>query len=212
MMFTKRIFAILAMAALCGCSGGGSKEASKIEEGEKVASNPLGQMSQFAKAMSDLEKVQTDLKEMKPVDAVPFSELLAFLPEAPSGWEAEKPRGESKQMGDWKFSQARRRYTSGGKSIEVEIQDWAFQQALYAPFFLSASFSEESTEGYNKGIKLNEDPGREEYQFEARRGTLSLLAGKRFLTGIKGSGIEAAELREWLDRIDLAGLRAKAQQ
>lgn len=202
--------AAILFAALWGCSSG-SKESEKIKEGEQVAKTPFGALSQLAKAGSELEKIQKDLENMKPVDPVHFNELIAFLPEAPAGWEAGKPQGESNQMGDWKFSQVRRSYNSGDKSMQVEIQDWAYQYGLYAPFFLAASFSQETTEGYNKGIKMGDDPGREEFENEAKRGTLSLLIGKRFLVGIKGEGIESAELRQWLDRMDTNGLRAKAQ-
>lgn len=201
---------VAALAFTLVSCGGGSQESTKIEEGENLSKNPLGAISQLAKAGSDLEKVQKELEQMKPVDPLPFNDLIAFLPEPPAGWQAEKPRGESSQMGEWKFSQASRQYSAGDQSMTIEIMDWAYHSGLYAPFFLTAGFSQESTEGYNKGIKIGEDPGREEYQHEAKNGTLSLLVGKRFLLSIKGSGVAAPELRQWLDRVNTAGLRAKA--
>jgi hypothetical protein len=210
-MRIQRFFPIFPlMLALAACSGG-SKPSSDIKEGENLSSNPIGQVRQFSQALSEFEQVQKELENMKPVDPLPFSDLMAMLPDAPAGWEAEKPTGESTQMGEWKFAQARRSYRSGDKTIDIEIQDWAYQYGLYAPFFLTASFSQETSEGYNKGIRIGQDPGREEYNYEGQRGTLSLLVGKRFLTGIKGSGIAAAELREWLDRLNVGALRAKAQ-
>lgn len=210
-MFRTNVWAAVAVIGLlAGCSKG-SKESSKIVEGEEVSKNPLTAMSQLAKAGSDLEKLQKELEEMKPVDPVSFSELIPFLPNAPVGWEADKARGETNQMGEWKFSQAERNYTAGEKSIEIQVADWAYNKALYAPFFLTAAFSQETSEGYNKGIRIGEDAGREEYQHEGKSGTLTLLVGKRFVVSVKGSGVEAAELRQWLDRINTAGLRAKAK-
>lgn len=197
------------IAALAAC--GGKKESETVVEGETLSKNPVGFAAQMAKAGSDLQSIQAELEKMKPVDAVSYTELLPFLPEPPSGWEGSKPKGQSNQMGDMKFSEAERDYTMGEKRMEVKITDWAFRQALYAPFFLMASFSQESTEGYNKGIKINDDPGREEYKNDSKNGDLSVLVGKRFLVSIKGNGIEAAELRQWWDRIDTKGLRAKAQ-
>jgi len=197
------------MAALAAC--GAKKEPEKVVEGEAISKNPVGFLSQMAKAGSDLEKIQKEMETMKPVDALSFTELMPFLPEPPSGWEASKPKGQSNQMGDMKFSEVEREYTMGDKRIEIKITDWAFRQALYAPFFLMASFSQESTEGYNKGIKIGEDPGREEYKSDSKNGDLSVLVGKRFLVAVKGGPIEAAELRQWWDRIDSKGLRAKAQ-
>ncbi len=197
------------IAALAAC--GGKKESETVVEGETLSKNPIGFAAQMAKAGSDLQSIQAELEKMKPVDAVSYTELLPFLPEPPSGWEGSKPKGQSNQMGDMKFSEAERDYTMGEKRMEVKITDWAFRQALYAPFFLMASFSQESTEGYNKGIKINDDPGREEYKNDSKNGDLSVLVGKRFLVSVKGNGIEAAELRQWWDRIDTKGLRAKAQ-
>ena len=75
-------------------------------------------------------------------------------------------------MGNFQISQASRRYENEaeGKTIDVDISDWAFNRAVYAPFFLASNFSQETTEGYNKGIKLGEDPGREEFHYERKTG------------------------------------------
>jgi outer membrane murein-binding lipoprotein Lpp len=199
--------ALVAALLLTGCS---KKDSSKIEEGEAVSSNPFGLARQIAKAGEDLEKIQKDLENMKPVDPIHFSELIKFLPEPPPGWESQPAKGTSNKMGEWSFTEVNRDYTQGDKRMEVKILDWAFRKELYATFFIAAAFSQESTEGYNKGIKIGDEPGREEYKNESKNGTLSMLVGKRFFVTIEGSNIEAAELRQWWDRIDAAGLRSKA--
>ncbi|MEP7366660.1 MAG: hypothetical protein ABI972_25670 [Acidobacteriota bacterium] len=204
------ITAFSLLAVLIGC--GSKKEPEKVVEGESISKNPVGFMAQMAKAGSDLEKVQKEMENMKPVEAVSFTELMPFLPEPPAGWEGQKPRGQSNTMGEWKFSEVERNYTMGEKRMEVKILDWAFRRELYAPFFMMASFSQESTEGYNKGIKINDDPGREEYKTDSKNGELSVLVGKRFLVSVRGNNIAAAELREWWDKVDTKALRAKAAQ
>ena len=196
----------LAVLALAGC---GKKESSKVVEGESVSKNPIGLARQLAKAGEDFEKIQKDLENMKPVDPVHFSELIKFLPEPPSGWESEAPKGSSNKMGEWSFTEVSRLYTQGEKRIEIQILDWAYHKELYATFFVTAGFSTEDTEGYNKGIKIGEDPGREEYKNASKHGALSMLVGKRFFLTITGDHIEAAELRQWWDRVNTAGLRAK---
>ncbi|MBI3698768.1 MAG: hypothetical protein HY238_28510 [Acidobacteria bacterium] len=192
---------------MAGCS---KKESSKVVEGETVSKNPLGLARQLAKAGQDFEKMQKDLENMKPVEPVHFSELIRFLPDAPSGWESEAPKGSSNTMGEWSFTEVSRHYTQGEKRIEIQILDWAYHKELYASFFVTAAFSTEDTEGYNKGIKIGDDPGREEYKTTSKHGVLSLLVGKRFFVTITGENIEAAELRQWWDRVNSAGLRAKA--
>ena len=202
--------AALAALALAAC-GGSKKESGKIQEGEAISKNPLSLARQAVKAGEEFEKIQKDLENMKPVEPVHFSELLKFLPEPPAGWEGQKPTGSSNKMGEWSFTQVERRYSQGEKRIEIQILDWAFHRELYAGFFVAAAFSQESTEGYNKGIKIGEDPGREEYKTAGKDGTLSVLVGKRFFVTIKGDNIEAAELREWWDRMDAKGLRGRSQ-
>jgi len=199
----------ITLLALAAC-GGGKKESSGVVEGENLSKNPLGMMGQLAKAGQDLEKIQKELENLKPTDPVHFNELLKFLPEPPSGWESQAPKGSTNNMGEWKFTEVNRDYTQGEKRIEVKILDWAFRKELYAGFFIAAAFSQETTEGYNKGIKIGEDPGREEYKTAGRNGTLSILVGKRFFVTIEGNGIDSAELRQWWDKLDAAGLRAKA--
>mgnify|MGYP001587382551 CR=1 FL=1 len=198
----------VALLALAGC---GKKESSKVQEGENISKNPFGLARQIAKAGEDLQKMQKELEDMKPVDPVHFSELLKFLPEPPSGWESQPAQGSSTKMGEWSFPQVERRYTQGDKRMEVQILDWAFHKELYASFFVAAAFSQETTEGYNKGIKIGEEPGREEYKTASKDGNLAVLVGKRFFVTIQGDNIEAAELRQWWDRLDTAGLRAKAK-
>ena len=196
------------LLALAAC--GGKKGSSQVVEGDTLSKNPFGAARQLVKAGEELEKMQKDLDSLKPVDPVHFKELLPFLPEPPAGWESEAPKGSTNSMGEWNFTEVNRSYTQGEKRMEVKILDWAFRKELYAGFFLAAAFSQETTEGYNKGLKIGEDPGREEYKTAERRGTLSILVGKRFFVTIEGNGIDSAELRQWWDRIDTKGLRTKA--
>jgi hypothetical protein len=207
---TTRRWTAAAVAALALAACGSKKESTKIVEGENISKNPIGAVRQLAKVGEDLEKAQKDLENMKPVDPVHFSELIKFLPEPPPGWESEAPKGASNQMGEWSFTEVDRRYSQGEKHIEIQIVDWAFHKEMYATFFVAAAFSQESTEGYNKGIKIGEEPGREEYKTAAKEGTLSVLVGKRFLVTIKGNNIDSGELRQWWDRLDTKALRAKA--
>lgn len=203
-------YCIICVALLAIAACGSKKESSAVVEGENPSKNPFGVARQLAKAGEDLEKIQKDLENLKPTDPVHFNELLKFLPEPPSGWESQAPKGSTNSMGDWKFTEVERDYTQGEKRFQVKILDWAFQKELYASFFIAAAFSQETTEGYNKGLKIGEDPGREEYKTAGRNGTLSILVGKRFLVTIEGNGIDSAELRQWWEKMDAAGLRAKA--
>ena len=169
------------------------------EEGVDI-SNPLGMLKALGGMAGDFQKMQEELETMEPVDPLPFQTLIdEALPETPNGWTAQKPRGSSNSMGDFKITQASRRYENqaDGKTIDVSISDWAFNRAVYAPFFIAANFNQETTEGYNKGIKLGDDPGREEFHYERERGERTVLYAKRYNIVVKGRGIQPEDLGEW---------------
>jgi hypothetical protein len=102
-------------------------------------------------------------------------------------------------MGDSNLPKPAGEYSSadGAKTITVTVADWAFNRAIYMPFLLAANFSQETTEGYNKGIKIGEDPGREEFTYASNSGKRTVLYGKRFNVDVDGRGIEPADLEQW---------------
>jgi hypothetical protein len=202
-------FVLVLVLGLAGC--GGSKEESQVtEEGVDVAKNPLGALGALADAGKDIEKLQAELEKMPPTEAVHFSTLINALPDVPGGWTAEDARGATNQMGDYKMSEASRRYSKegGDESVEVQIQDWAYNQAIYLPFMMQARFSQETTEGYSKGIKVGDDPGREEYTIASRSGQRSVLVNKRFNVQVRIDNMEAASLNEWWPRVKVSELPA----
>jgi hypothetical protein len=205
---------LILMLGLGGCGGSGDESSSEVtEEGVDVAKNPLGALGALAKAGQDIEKLQEELANMPPTEAVHFSVLVNALPDVPGGWTAEDAHGSTNEMGDYKMSEASRSYSkeSSEERVRVEIQDWAFNQAIYIPFLMQARFSQESTEGYSKGIKMGEDPGREEYTTASRSGQRSVLIHKRFHVQVRIDNMDAAAFDEWWPRVKVAELPAASQ-
>jgi hypothetical protein len=201
----------LTLIALAGCSGEDAtppEEKAVTEEGVDAGQNPLGALGALQDAAGDLEQLQKELESSGPAEPVHFSALLKALPDAPSGWQASEPRGATNQMGDFSMSTASREYTSEGKRMEIEIADWAYHQALYAPFIMGARFSQESTEGYNKGIKIGEHAGRDEYRFSDKSGQRSVLYNRRYFVSVKGQGVEPAAFDEWWGLVKTSELPA----
>ena len=176
-----------------------SEDEDKVtSEGVDVEKNPLSALSALGSLGSDLEKLQKDLESMPETEAISFTELIAALPDPPDGWEAAEAQGQTNQMGDFKISTASRVYTKGDQRVEVTLNDWAFRQMLYVPFIMSSKFSQESTDGYSKGITIGEDtPGREEHNTKQMSGKRQALLNKRYFIEIeqKGGGPEVYD--EW---------------
>lgn len=79
----------------------------------------------------------------------------------------------------------------------MTISDFAYNQLAYSGFTLAAAFSQESTEGYNRGITVGDDPGREEFDYDSQQGVRELLHGKRYHIRVEGEQIMPEDLEPW---------------
>ena len=193
----------LNLTLLFACSRSNTQsESLEVEEGINIRENPLGAIQKVAEYSKNADILDSKTDNQEPVQPISFKELINYLPDAPQGWTAKPPKGETNSLGNYSISQVNQTYTNKDKEISVSIFDWAFNSALYTPFLLTTEFSQESTDGYNKGIKIGNIPGREEYTYATKEGSLNLLVNQRFFIQIDGSNIEDTELREWWQLID----------
>jgi hypothetical protein len=197
------VAAALPFALLAAC---GRKE--KAGEGKELSKNPIAAMSQISEAAKKAAEAAKEASEMKPVDPVSFNALIPLLPAAPAGWTAEEPRGESSSAMGYRISEAERSYTKGGQHLHVKIVDGAYNSFLYAGVTMAAQFARESTEGYEKGVTIDGNPGVEKWSKASRRGELTVVVGKRFLVTVEASPVEAEFVRSVHGSIDKAKLAA----
>lgn len=179
---------------------------SEVEEGIDIEQNPWEAIQKVIELGKNINNISEKIINQESVEAISFKDLIEYLPETPLGWTADKPQGETNSWASYSISQVSQAYTRDSKQIKVSIFDWAFNSALYTPFLLSTEFSRESTEGYNKGIKIGDIPGREEYSYASKQGSLNLLVNSRFLIQIDGTNIEDLELRKWWQLMDYSSL------
>ncbi len=193
----------LPVLLLAACS---KKE--KATEGKELSKNPLAAMSQISEAAKKAADAAKEASEMKPVDPVNFAALLPFLPPAPAGFTAEEPRGETTAAMGFKISEVERRYAKEGQSLHVKIVDGAYNSFLYAGVTMAAQFSRESTEGFEKGVTIDGNPGVEKWSKADKRGELTVVVGKRFLVTIDASPVESGYVRSVYGTLDIAKLAA----
>ncbi|WP_019508835.1 hypothetical protein [Pleurocapsa sp. PCC 7319] len=198
--------AVLILVSGCGANENLKSSTSEVEEGVDINKDPLSAIQKVVKLGENASNIQQEIANKEPVEPITFKELLKYLPQAPKGWQADKPKGETNSFGNYSITQVNQRYSRGDKKMTVSIFDWAFNSALYVPFLLTTEFSQESTEGYNKGIKIGNIPGREEYSYSSKQGTLNLLVNNRFFVQIEGNNIEDSELQEWWQLFDQKSL------
>ncbi len=184
---------------------------SEVTEGVDFTKNPLKALGALQDMASEAEKLQQELENMTAVETLHFSQLIKVLPNVPPGWTATEPKGSTTQMGEAKVSNAKREYREEGtnRQVTVSIDDWAFHKLLYMPFFIGSKFSQESTDGYNKGITVGDSPGMENYTFKSKSGKRSLLIHKRYHVQISLRNAEPEGFNTWANRVKTNELPAQ---
>jgi hypothetical protein len=205
-----RTFVVLGACALVLLSGCRKKEEPEAE-GKELSKNPIAAFGQIQEAVKKAEQAAKEAQEMKPVEPVHFSKLIELLPKLPAGWEADgEPRGETTSAMGFSVSMAEQSYSQEGKSLRVKITDGAFNAPLYTVVTMAAQFARESTEGYEKGVTIDGNPGVEKWRKDGGDASLNVVVGKRYFVEIEGSGITPEIVRQvWgsVDRAKLAGLK-----
>lgn len=116
----------------------------------------------------------------------------------------KKPRGE-RMTAPVPFSQSETSYTKGDTRIDVKVVDSGFAPLLIMPWsmMLATGYSKETSEGYEKAIKVKDQPAFEKWNSESKNGELNILVNKRFLVSIECNGIaDMKALHEVADKMD----------
>jgi hypothetical protein len=145
-------------------------------------------------------------------DVVDYSKLLPILPDAPSGWRAEKPEGSTIDAGGFKLTNVHRDYKKGeGDSVPtaaISILD-SIANPEYATATTAAwNFNSTTTEGYSKSVIIDGNPGFEAFENESKHATLWVMIANRYFLQIELQHQDPKELQEWVKRIDLKKLAA----
>ena len=194
----------LVTAAALACGG----------DAQPAADNPLAQITAAAEQMQKAAENFTSGANRKPVPPVAFRELIEFLPEKLPGLKREEPTGETTAAGNWKYSQADVDFTSeDGKSrADVGIFDYAHIPLLYVPFnmFLNMNISRESTDGYERSMKIEGFPGYEKWGKNGSSEAVALV-GDRFIVKAEVRGMGEGAARKIVENIDLKDLASKGK-
>ncbi len=194
----------LPLALLLAC---GKKE--KVNEGKELSKNPITALGQLSDAAKKAAETAKEMQEMKPVDPVSFNALLPLLPVAPAGFTAAgEPRGETTQTMGVKVSEVERSYTKGDQHLRIKIVDGAYNPLIYAGVTMAAQFARESTEGFEKGVTIDGNPGIEKWNKSSKRGEIDVVVAKRFLVSIDASPVESDFARSVYNALEKAKLAA----
>jgi hypothetical protein len=174
--------------------------------------NPLAQLTAAAEQMQKAAEGLT--ADRKPVPPVAFRELIGFLPKQMPGMKADEPKGETTTAGSWQYSQAEVDFRSedGKRHVDVGNFDYAHIPMLYVPFtmMLNMNVARESTEGYEKSVKVKDYPAFEKW---SRNGSseIVVLVGDRFIVKSDTRGLGEGSAIKIVEGLNLKGLAAKGK-
>lgn len=141
---------------------------------------------------------------------VHFSKILPLLPDKVEGFTAEKPDGSTTSMAGFNMSVVSREYRKGEgddeQRVTIKISDGTGNEMFKAMHAAMPEFSNETTEGYEKGFKLDGNPAVEKYTTESKEGSLTVFLGGRFLVETETHGLDKDAMQTWLKKIDLKKL------
>jgi PGF-CTERM protein len=140
-------------------------------------------------------------------EAVHFSKLIEFLPDAPSGWEGEEPEGMTLTYEEGTWSMATESYSKTGTedvTADVAITDYAFYTVGWSAAW-QGFYAWESTEGYAKTTKVNGFPAWEIYDKDSNDYSLSVGINDRFMVLINTNS-DKDTLYAFANSIDYKGI------
>src|SRR5262249_6022836 len=145
-------------------------------------------------------------------DAVDYQKLLPILPEAPSGWTADKPEGSTEDVGGFKITNVHRDYRRGegekAPSTAISILDSVANPDDAKPPTEAWQSNSDTSEGYAKSVKIDGKPGFETFEKDTKHAALWVMIADRSFVQIELQNQEPGELQEWIKRVDLKKLAA----
>jgi len=143
-------------------------------------------------------------------DAVDYKKLIPILPEAPSGWTADKPEGSTEEVGGFKITNVHRDYRKGegadAPTVSISILDSVANPDYVTATTAAWAETSDTVEGYSKSVTIDGNPGFEAYENEQKHGSLWVMVAKRYFVEIELQKQDAKELEEWIKRVDLKKL------
>lgn len=171
------------------------------------------------KSMGDLEKSLDQLgknleninlnKDGEEYEVVNFRDLLDYLPTRLAGMKQQgDPEGETTKAFGFKFSQAEVTYKDGDRILDVTLIDSGGNSlaSLGAAAWTRVELDKESSRGYERTTTYKGHKAFEKYDSKSKKGEFHVFVDDRYLISIEGRNIEADDLENARDDMNLRKL------
>jgi hypothetical protein len=143
-------------------------------------------------------------------DVVDPAKIIPILPEAPSGWTAEKAEGSSEDVGGFKITNVHRDYQKGegadAPKAVINILDSVGSPEYVESVTAGWKESPESADGYAKKVTIDGNPGFEAYEKDQKQASLWVIVAKRYFVEVELTNLDPKELQNWIKLVDMKKL------
>ncbi|MBD3370262.1 hypothetical protein GF402_07870 [Candidatus Fermentibacteria bacterium] len=204
----------LGTAALVGCGGDGTEQAEETEE-EAVEEEASGGGASETEEEMEEEAVEPDAEEPgeatsgagtpETVDPVSWESLIELLPDAPSGWTADEPSGQTMSSPGFSTSMSERTYESEStdEDVEIVLVDNAYSENSPWATQFDTAFEFSSSDGHLRHTEVHGYPAIDIYSAPDDYDLL-VLVSERFFVSITSETEESRD--QFADLIDYAAL------
>ena len=145
-------------------------------------------------------------------DVVDPAKLIPILPDAPTGWTAEKAEGSSDDVGGFKITNVHRDYRKG-EGTDALTASISILDSVANPDYVEATSAawnqnSETPEGYSKSVTIDGNHGFEAYEKDQKHASLWVMIAKRYFLEIELQNQDPKEVHVWVKRIDIKKLAA----
>ncbi len=202
----KKLILLALPVSLIITSCGGKAE----EEKEKTADNPLEALENYAEetqqAQGEAEQKIAERRAKGDTLAMPYEELMKFLPASIDGYTKEEPNGATVNVPGSSYSSADCNYTNDkGERVHVTIVDYNQAYGMYNGLTAMWAFSVDTPEEKSNGVKLdNNIAGWEQFRKKSGDAVITLGVGYRFWVQVEADAQKDTEgVKEIAKSIDL---------
>ncbi|HTL82731.1 MAG TPA: hypothetical protein VL651_13550 [Bacteroidia bacterium] len=212
----KKIITLSLFTALVACSCGGEKsDAASDSTANNTNSNAQASASNSTPAPVDAgAKKLAERRAKGDTLAMPWSELIKYLPTKLDGYEVEEePTGTTTNMPGMSLTNAEAIFKKGNDVVKISLIDYNAAYGMYqaATMVWASGMSVDSPDESASGVKLDNDiVGWQDYHKKTREVSLTLGVGYRFWLQIDSDNQDGPEwttnLAKSMDLAKLASL------
>lgn len=184
---------LLLLFAASACVSKNDSENTDIESG------PMEAAMKMSKNMQEsAEKIQKNMEEGKDVKAIPYEDLITYLPTSIDGYERSKePKGQSVDMQGMSYSSAEVAFKNGsGNRIDISLLDYYSAYSMYtmATAMWGSGLKINTSDEMAQSVSLGDDiKGWETFKKKSNHAALVLGIGDRFILTIEGDNQKDTE-------------------